>query len=58
MMMKFRSHEYVLSEIYCSYPDFSYPALVETTNFIYGMFYMSDGNQVGLFEMRAKEPSI
>lgn len=55
MMMKFRSHEYVLSEIYCSYPDFSYPALVETPNYVQGMFYKSDGSQVGLFEMRAKK---
>lgn len=54
-MMKFRSHEYIISEIHCDYPDFSYPALVETPNYVQGMFYMNDGKQVGLFEMKAKK---
>lgn len=57
-MMKFRQHEYVLSEIHCGFPDFSYPAIIETPNFIQGMFYMSDGKQVGLFGMKAKKPTM
>lgn len=57
-MMKFRPHEYILSEIYCHYGDFSYPALVETPNTIQGTFYSRVGSQVSIFEMIADKPVL
>lgn len=54
----FNDYDVVISEVNCSYPDFSYPALVETPNTIQGTFYCRGEKNVGIFEMIATKPNI
>lgn len=54
----FRKREIVLFEVESNFPDFSYPAIVETPNTIHGTFYCKKEQQVSIFEMIVPKPSF